>query len=222
MEDVSIEDFEEVQDESEACEQEERPQRTDPEWSDWVLSQLTNDEKFEDKPKCSGLQRVANIVFGSPNSITTQVHQCNESYAAVTVCVEWPYYRVEGSAEVHSNNTDAPFNQYPLATAESRALARALRTALNLRNVVSAEEVSRKADISVPITDENRTKGGITQTQKKFIELMGKKYDIDVSKAIENVVEAGKKVDDLSYEEAQQVQEILDQWAKEKENKDGA
>jgi hypothetical protein len=192
------------------------PAMSSPEWSDWVLSQLTKDEMYDGKPTCDGLRRVAIMVFGPMDILPPKVHAINEQYAALTVTLRWPKREVSGSAEVHVNNTDAPFSQYPLGSGETRAQSRALRFALNLRKVVTAEEVSRKADISVPITDENRTEGGITSTQSKFIELMCKKNDISVRGSVEAAVGAHDALSDLTYAEAEQVQELLDTWAKER------
>lgn len=194
----------------------ERPSMSSPEWSDWVLSQLTKDEMYDGKPTCDGLRRVAIGLFGPMDILPPTVHNINEQYAAVTVTLRWANRQVSGSAEVHINNTDAPFSQYPLGSAETRAQSRALRFALSLRKVVTAEEVSRKADISVPITDEHRTEGGITSTQTKFIELMCKKNDISIRGVVEAAVGAHDKLADLTYAEADQVQELLDTWAKER------
>ena len=212
-------DFEMVEEQEVEQKESNTPSPDSPEWSDWALSQLTKDELYDGNPTCDGLRRLAIKILGQFNVKAPTVHFCSQEYAAVTVNLYWPGTgrSISASAEVHSGNADAPFNQYPLATAETRALGRALRIALNLRKVVTAEEVSRKANISIPITDEARDKGAITSTQKKFVNLMCKKHDISIDQVVAKALDSeNKKLDDLTYEEAQKVQELLDAWAKDK------
>lgn len=188
-------------------------------WSDWVLSQLRKDEKYDDKPTCDGLRRLAIRILGPMDITTIDVHAIAQDYAAVSVRLKFSKLgqTVIGSAEVHSNNTDAPFSQYPLATAETRAIGRALRVALNLRKVITAEEGSRKANISIPIIeDQDRSEGSITDTQIKFLDLLCKKNDISIAFAVESAVGAHDKLEDLTNEEAKIVSKLVDVWIKEK------
>lgn len=189
----------------------------DPDWSDFVLSQLTKDELRDGNPTFDGLQRMAAKLFGTMNILPLKVHHCNEAYAAVTATIEFPEVHahkvVSASADAHNNNTDAPFSQYVLAMAETRAISRALRFALQLKKVVVAEELSRKANISIPIDDSSRELGDATGTQIKFIELMCKKQNISVKWFVESVVGPHEKLSELTYSEASCVQEALEKRA---------
>lgn len=197
-----------------------RPKISSPEWSDWVMGQLTKKELSDANPTCDGLRRVAIKLFGMMDILPPIVHNCSPEYAAVTAQLKWPLRTVCGSAEVHSNNTDNPFAQFPLATAETRAISRALRLALNLTKVVTAEEVSRKANISIPITDENRTEGGITDTQIKYINMAcgtGKGgINVSVKHLVEKAVGGHNNIKELSFAEALQVNELINKWKLEK------
>lgn len=190
-----------------------RPQMESEEWSDWVLAQLRKDEKYDQKPTCDGLRRIAIGLFG-PMDMTTTVHNVDMNYAAVTCVLAWPSRVISGSAEVHVNNTDPPFNQYPLASAETRAIGRALRLALNLRRVITAEEASRKADISVPITDEIRANERHTSTQAKFIDLLCKKHNISVESVTKAAISPNVRFDDVTNAQAIQIQALIEDWIK--------
>lgn len=192
-----------------------RPDMGSEEWSDWVISLLRKDEYPNERPTCDGLRRIAIKLFGPMDILPPAIHACERTYAAVTVRLKWPLRTVCASAEVHENNCDAPFVQYPLGTAETRAMSRCLRMALNLRKVITAEEGSRKADISVPVTDDVET-GGITDNQKRFIDLMCKSNDISVKAVVTEAVGEHEKLEDLSNAESKQVQKLLDEWSKEK------
>ena len=193
-----------------------RPDMGSEEWSDWVLSQLRDDEYPNGRPTCDGLRRIAIKLFGPMEILPPHVHHASAHYAAVTCVLRWPLRTVCGSAEVSENNCDAPFSQYPLATAETRAISRSLRQALNLRKVITAEEGSRKADISIPVTDDAMETGGISEHQIKFIDVMCRTNDIDVRTAVTESVGEHEKLSELTRAESKQVQKLLDEWAKEK------
>jgi hypothetical protein len=142
-----------------------------PLWNEYVLRQFTDEELYDGNPTCDGLRRVAQQLLGPIFSqrITKILGPTRDNNGTSTVCVELTIYNkyidhemvIEEVADVNSENTDAPYNKYPSATASSRAEARALRKALQLRNVYAAEEVSEVADtdsgnnweIDTPIDD---------------------------------------------------------------------
>lgn len=211
-------DFTVVEEEGSGMFMEEDPDRPDmgsEEWSDWVLEQLRPDEYPNDRPTCDGLRRIAIKLFGPMDIPKPDVHAIDRGYAAVSVMLIWPMRMVSGSAEVHENNCDPPFSQYPLATAVTRAMSRALKTALNLRKVITAEEGSRKADISIPVTDDLETTD-ITDNQKRFIDLMCKQNDISVKDAVIEAVGPHDSIEELTHAESKTVQKLLDEWSKEK------
>jgi len=197
------------------------PERDSHEWSPYVLGLLEKDEKIEGNPTTDGLARVARKLLGDFDS-SIVVHHISRDYAAVTVTLCWyqssppKNYQLCGSAEVHSDNCEPPYSQYPLATAETRATGRALRSALGLRKIITAEEGSRRAKISIPFSDEQRTEGPITEIQVKFIDMVCKKHDWSIADVMESVLVDTPKVSltDIQHNHATQVQETLDDWSR--------
>lgn len=190
------------------------PMMGSPEWSDFVLSHLTSKELPNDRPTAAGLRRAATFLYGPVTSEPPAVHFCNERAAACTVSVWVDGNMYQGSAECNSENTDEPYSKYPLATAETRAEGRALKKALCL-NVLTAEEASKKADLTMPVGTEDRTEGAITETQIKFIDRMCKKLDVNLPDVISTVVGPHDNIEELSHAEALQVNEALDTWSRE-------
>lgn len=209
-EDFEVEESDLIEDISEK-EGSQAPEFASPEWTDYILSLLTDDEKVKDSPRTEGLVRITRMLFDEVEFPNPQVHHVTPDYAAVTAAVLVNGRQYVGSAEVHVENTDAPYNRYPLATAETRALGRAIKRFLCL-NVITAEETSRVADLTVPKSDENRTEGSITTTQIKMIERHCKSLNFDVKKVIISIVGEHDKVTELSHAEALKVSKQLDEW----------
>lgn len=179
-------------------------------WTDYIISFLNEDELDDGKPRCDGLKRLSKELLGEhkPELI---VHAINQGYAAVTYKATFKKGVYIGSAECHAGNTDSPFSSYPLATAETRAISRALKNALGLK-VITAEETSRKAELSTPANDENRTEGGITTTQVKFIERTCKNLDLSVKDVVEATIGQVDNIEELSHGNALKINQVLDEW----------
>lgn len=168
-------------------EEEQKEEKTynpvDPEWTDWILSQMEDYEKVDENPKCDGLRRIAEKILG-PFDSETQVIQTpdvNNGYrATVVVHLHFPYtrykFRCSGAADVSNTNTDKKFASHAVATAESRAEGRALRKALRLTKVITAEEASTnmedKTDISPDLIPESMISGLMFICAKKDIDLL--------------------------------------------------
>lgn len=80
----------------------------------------------------------------------------------------------EGNANVNKSNTEEPFNQYPVATCESVALARALRYALGIFDVYAADEIDLTAyglnDDAASTPEDPATFGNVDPQQVRVIE----------------------------------------------------
>lgn len=142
----------------------ERPSFTDPKWTDYVLTLFDKSELENGNPKADGLRRVAEYILGPFNTITN-VEQVptvdNAGRATVVVTVSFMDGRtVSGAADVFSGNTDKKFAVHPVATAETRAEGRALRKALRLTKVLTAEEL-QNADADEPNGEDNRIVTGM-------------------------------------------------------------
>lgn len=196
------------------------PSKYDPEWPDYVLSLLTDDEKVNGNPKADGLVRVAGLLYGE-GFCDLKVHYATPSAAAVTYLYQVGNANYIGSAECSSDNTDEPYSKYPLATAETRAIGRAMKRVLKLTNVLTAEESSKKAELTaIPDDGIDRTEGSITDTQIKFIDRVCKSFNINVEKAVKYILgdDTLSTIKSLSHKSALHINSILDQWKREDTN----
>jgi hypothetical protein len=164
---------------------EERPSMTSQEWNDWVLDQLRDDEKDpQGNPMIDGLRRLVEDLLGDViKSYPTVVEGAKESngYRASVehhVVIAWGRNHDDlrhygAAADVYPGNTDDEYARYPTATADTRAEGRALRKALRLRRVVTAEEITAK-----PVHESGLDKL-IVDSQIKGINKLCKDLDID-------------------------------------------
>ena len=164
------------------------PLISDPAWTPYVLSQLTDDELANGCPKVTGLRRVAALLLGEILEIDTHPFQLpsvsNELFctAKTTVRILWtkdtdsPVERVFSAlADSYLGNaTDKFFARFPSAIAETRSEGRAWKRALNLVNITTAEE---KTGVSV---EESGVDGKITWANRNFIGMKCQQCNIDV------------------------------------------
>lgn len=130
-------------------------------WSEYVMRQFADDELEKGSPKCVALGRVVGQLIGPVVSrlITSNIGPDKDNLGTativkrITVKVNNPGHPLFGELLVEEEigdcnirNTDAPFHQYPSATASTRAEARAYRKLLGLQGVVAAEEISKVAE----------------------------------------------------------------------------
>ena len=102
-------------------------------WQKELLKLLDKDELIEEYPSTDGLARLCRIVFGD-FSTNVDVKKCpNSDDRSATVIVNVYVYSPifgelnhGGAADVSPNNTKLPFSAHPVATAETKALGRAL------------------------------------------------------------------------------------------------
>lgn len=164
-------------------EAETRPQMTDPKWTDYVLDLFEDKELDNGMPKADALRRVAELVLGPFNSYT-HIEQTPtiENAGRATVLVELEFLtgykqRFSGAADVFSGNTAREYAVHAVATAETRAEGRALRKALRLTKVLTAEELQG------PDADEaNGTDKRIVSGMLNSLVVMCDRADVDLTK----------------------------------------
>jgi hypothetical protein len=177
------------------------------EWSVFVLSQFKDDEVFNGCPNVEGLRRVCEAHYGdvvesvsqvvqSPNSANMN-HSCVIHHLTIQ-CHDGITRRFSGTADVFEGNSDNPMFswQYSSATCETRAESRAYRRALRLRHVVAQEELS-----SVPI-QESGANGFISNAQKNFLSVNGRRLNINVMKYVSSGRNIYKYANDIPYDVA--------------------
>lgn len=142
------------------------PLMTSPKWTEYVLSLFDPKREIEKgNPKVDGLRRVAELILGPSNSITDVIQAPtvdNAGRSTVMVRVEFVNTGqiVCGAADVYSGNTSRDFANHAVATAETRAEGRALKKALKLTKVYSAEEMAG-AEPTEPTGEDGRIVSGM-------------------------------------------------------------
>ena len=173
---------------------EDRPSITSPEWNEFVMSKFDESELIDGMPLAAGLRRVSEMLLGQiVSSGPTQVFPPKEDHAPGRATVVWKVEFLNGMsfsdvADCWEGNTDDMFCAYAVATAATRAEARALRKALRLR-VVAAEEVTKKNTASIvraasQIKTDNtqgeyEDQSRMTDAQSNFIDIKSKQLNIN-------------------------------------------
>lgn len=143
---VNLQKAEVINNENKTTSQEEAiPEIGSIEWSDYALSLFTVNELIDGKPTCDALRRVAELVLGPIMIGRAKIVQSPNPSNEYTAAVEYTVQFGDGQnwtsvADVNTNNCDPKFARFACSMAETRAEGRALRKALRLRKVISAEE----------------------------------------------------------------------------------
>jgi hypothetical protein len=191
------------------------PGPNDLEWTDYVLSLLSDDEKISGNPTTDGLRRVFEVALNcTVSQSTSDVVQTpdisNEKRATVVHTISYVLNdgcehpsalktkTVSGAADVYWGNCDKIFRNHPVAVAETRAEGRALRRGLKLRKVVAAEELAK--DIEDHPDHDTVTK--ITNNQLNFMDVLAKRLDINMKKLLKKLDLQSENLYNISYNDA--------------------
>jgi hypothetical protein len=185
---VEENEFDDVFEAEEADVKNDDPRYGSPEWSDFVLSKLTTEEKDGNgRPKCDGLRRVCHQLFDVISSRPYH-HQIVTSNGKITdVVVRWelefvprkmyvftegikvPSVKIGAIASANEMNVNRPFNKFLPAMADTRAESRAYKKGL-LLNCVTSEEMQEPEEEEV---------GAVTEGQLKMASIMMKNLGIN-------------------------------------------
>lgn len=210
--------------ESEVVENKEKPTINSPEWTDYVLSLLLDDEKISDNPTTDGLRRIFEValecrLISSTSTVVQSPEPSNEKRATVVHSityvlnsateenVSWNTVTVDGAADVYWGNCDKVYRNHPVAVAETRAEGRALRRALRLKKVVAAEELAREVE-----DVDGSTVSKITNNQINFIDVLSKRLDVDVIKLLKEMSIDTNNVHTISHEDAVSIVQKLSEY----------
>lgn len=157
------------------------PRYGSPEWSDFVLSKLTAEEKDQDgRPKCDGLRRVAHELFDVVVSQPSDARVIERDGQITDMVVMWqfefvprktyvfsegltiPTVKIGAIASANELNVNRPFNKFLPAMADTRAESRAYKKGL-LLNCVTSEEMPEPEEEEV---------GAVTAGQLKMSSIM--------------------------------------------------
>lgn len=184
-----------------------------PEWTDYVLSLLGEDEKINGNPTTDGLRRIFETVLectviNAEPKVMQSPDLANERRATVVYTMDYvlndesvpeslKYRSVSAAADVYWGNCDKIFRNHPVAVAETRAEGRALRKALKLRKVVTADEIAK--DVVDHDQDNSNT---INHSQLNFFDVFGKRLNINIKKLLDHLAINHSNIYHISYDDA--------------------
>jgi len=205
------------------------PAPNDIEWTDYVLSLLSDDEKISGNPTTDGLRRVFETalnctVLDATSEVVQSPSRDNENRATVThtlhyylndesMSKELKYRSVSGAADVYWGNCDKVYRNHPVAVAETRAEGRALRRALKLRKVVAAEELAK----DIEDHPDHDTINKITNNQINFMDVLAQRTNINVMKLLGLLAIDSSNVYNILYEDAVKVVTALSTYQQSKD-----
>lgn len=195
------------------------------EWTDYVLNLLSDDEKINGNPTTDGLRRIFEIalnctILDSNSEVVQSPSPENEKRATVIHRLSYclnntntnDHYlnnrSVSGAADVYWGNCDKVYRNHPVAVAETRAEGRALRRALKLRKVVAAEELAK----DIEDHPDHDTVNKITNNQINFIDVLGKRLDIDIIKMLNKLGYDVKNIYNIEHSSAIEISKSLSSY----------
>lgn len=180
----------------------------DIEWNDYVLGLLSEDEKINGNPTTDGLRRIFEIamnceIVDSVSDVVQSPTIDNEKRATVVHTLgyvingdkEKNHKTVSGSADVYWGNCDKVFRNHPVAVAETRAEGRALRRALRLRKVVTADEIATETEDSPDGSNISK----VSNNQLNFMDVLARRLDIDMEKLLSSSGHNDKNVYNIEH-----------------------
>jgi hypothetical protein len=188
------------------------PDMTDPGWTEYVMKQFEEHEFYDGYPVVDGLRRVAAKLLGPIISSKSKTVQAPTATNGLHATVEWelvflwmrddelgPHQRTFCDVSDVSNlNTESPFCLHAAACAATKAEGRALRKALMLSRVHTAEEM-----MDVP-EDTGESGRKIMDSQLTFINMKCHDLDIDAMKMFAASMKKNgyKTIRDIPYQKA--------------------
>lgn len=202
------------------------PEYNSPEWSDFVLSKLTADEFRDGAPLVDGLRRVSQVLLGPIVESVPAEMRINDNQTIVSYKISFLWAMNDsrfgqiitfgGVGDATENNCDFPYNNYRGPMAETRAEGRALKKALGLKRILTADEINPKLKVD--------PKDLATTAQKSGIKNICNKLNIDLNKfvnlvEVENGIES-TSMEDMLYVTASQCLQRLNQYQTDSNNKE--
>ena len=179
--------------EDDSCEvtQKAIPGIRDPEWSQYVMGQFSDDELEGENPRLEGLRRVTECLIGEiveegsslvcHPSLENQSTACAKAWIVIERCGLSPI-RFEALADASPNNCSKDFAMYLTAMADTRAKGRCYRAALRLKRVIAAEEASGIKD-----EEGNDLEREINPGQIATIRLLADRLNVSIKSLLEDL-----------------------------------
>ncbi len=186
------------------------------EWTPYVMALFDDSELENGMPRVDALRRVAYFLNNGPFSVVTDVVQVprveDNDRATVVVHLDFGGVKISGAADVYVGNTDRQFAKHPIATAETRAEGRALRKALGLTKILSAEEL-HNAEPDEPDGMDQR----IVSSMLNGLKLMCDRQKIDLFKLAIHLGYEIQTVEDLTKQQGLAISNKLSAYSTKKE-----
>jgi hypothetical protein len=122
-------------------------------------------------------------------------------------------FAVDGASDAFWGNTDKLFRNHPVAVAETKAEGRALRRALKLRKVITADEIAEDVE---EINGENADR--IESSQINFIDNLSVKTDVNTIALLDFMGIASDNIKKISHKEAVSVVRKLSEFQRDLSN----
>jgi len=183
-------------------------------WSDFVMSNFSEKELRDSMPTCDGLRRVFKKLIGDITQCSMDVIKApTTTDQTATVSCHISYVKhgssksrsISDAFDVNQDNTPWPYCKSSVGTAATKAEARALRKALGLVKVYSAEEVQEglnSDEMQNSSPDANRP---ISDSAKIAINTMCNRLSVKPSKLFKFMGVEKDDVSHLSYAESHSV-----------------
>jgi hypothetical protein len=215
------------------------PDYLSPEWHEYVMGEFSPDELVDDPkkpdvkyPTVAGLRRVAEKLLGriiksGPDKIfpVTDPDDIRATVSYVVRFLPWdqspiwypdrdnePVVEYSEVADACVSNTDATFLSFAVATASTRAEARALRKALKLK-VCSADEIP-KLDPARAVAKNSDSL--IADEQVSLIKKKCKALDLDIQKFANSGEKQYRSIFDVTKETATKMIKALVEYTNDK------
>lgn len=182
---------------------------SDENWTNHILSFLKEDELKYGYPTVDGLRRITELVYGDILVSHTDILEIPTTrYEKCTACHHIELRRhfdqeivsVKSCVDVRYHQTTAPFNEYLVATACTRAEGKTLRRLLKLATVTAEEIQGTEFE-----NEENITQLKINEGQILGIRKVCERLNIDVSKLIRRYGDSFERIEDVPHTLAIQI-----------------
>lgn len=181
------------------------PREYDPEWSEYLLDHLSDNELINGAPTVDGLRRICEMCFGEileSKSAIIETPAPDNNRCTICHSLTIRKYRsdsivkIDGCVDVLYHKTPYPFKDHLVATADTRAEGKALRRALKIR-VITAEELQNE-DEEVTLTSDEE----INDQQVLAINQLCKRLDISVADLVKAQYDNAKVINEVNNLEA--------------------
>ena len=180
----------------------------DPEWTDFMISKLHEDEMWEGIPRIDGLRRLVETYISKIKSLTVEVIPVvgNDLTVIAKACAVLEDGSIwTACSDASTKSTTGEFRNKLTSMADSRAKSKLYREILRLANLITSEELSHTKDPD----DEEQISGSQIAVVKNLIQIVNK--EINVDKLIKHVLGKEVNIDTLKFSEgAKLIQELSD------------